>query len=241
MSVVRCCESAEELRREVAAHVVREASGRSPFVVAVSGGSMPTALSGLLDVDMNGWDVVFADERLVSLDSPDSNYKACMDALFARAPRPPRVHAVDVTRAPEAAAAAYDEKFRSLGGKVHLALLGAGPDGHTASLFPGHPLFVGDDDGRLVRCITDSPKPPPERVTLTRTALAAADSVVYVATGASKADLFAQLFRRKTGDDGTVSFVDSEPPLLPVARVRAKDGSATFFVDAPALAKVPSA
>ena len=79
---------------------------------------------------------------------------------------------VDTTLSPAEAAADYQSKLISVAGpqlKLDLLLLGAGPDGHTCSLFPNHPLLAEPPhpEGRIVAEITDSPKPPPERVTLT--------------------------------------------------------------------------
>lgn len=78
-------------------------------------------------------------------------------------------------------------------------LLGMGPDGHTASLFPGHPLL--QEQGVQVASITDSPKPPPERITLTFPVLNGAREVVFIAAGASKAPLFQAAFEA-AGDEG---------------------------------------
>jgi 6-phosphogluconolactonase len=96
-----------------------------------------------------------------------------------------------------------------------------GPDGHTCSLFPGHPLLL--EQHALVSPIEDSPKPPPRRITLTLPALAAARSVLFVAAGAAKAELL----RRVLANDSS----------LPAALVKPAAGgeSVRWFVDAAAV------
>ena len=96
-----------------------------------------------------------------------------------------------------AAAAAYAAELTSvLGSPVRLdfVLLGVGPDGHVASLFPTHDLLM--EQQQLVAAILDSPKPPPRRLTLTLPALADAERVVVVAFGDEKADVLREAIER---------------------------------------------
>ena len=111
-----------------------------------------------------------------------------------RCRRPTRSHP-DV----EAAAAAYDQLVRTHGaGDFDLVLLGLGPDGHVASLFPGFPQL--DVDDRIAVAVTGSPKPPPERISLTFTALNRTREVWFLVSGEGKADAVA----RALADEGSV-------------------------------------
>ncbi|KAJ7835307.1 hypothetical protein B0H13DRAFT_2108475 [Mycena leptocephala] len=117
----------------------------------------------------SGWQVFYADERVVPLDHPDSNHLACTNLLFSKVPIPQdNIHVLDTSLLSdlEELSDAYEkELIREFAQKdaarfpvFDLILLGMGPDGHTASLFPGHELLAEED--RL-------PKPPLQRITFT--------------------------------------------------------------------------
>lgn len=172
---------------------------RRPFRVALAGGTTPQALYELLASaeyrNRVAWEQVsffFGDERAVPPDHPDSNYRAADDALF----RPLDISDKNIYRMKaempdlDAAAADYERELRAAfeGEPVpsfDLIFLGMGPDGHTASLFPGSPALA--ERKRLVVPVTDAPKPPLRRFTLTIPVLNAAKLVLFMATGADKA------------------------------------------------------
>ena len=211
---------------------------RGKFTVALSGGSLPKLLGGLVDasgIKWKNWHVYYVDERVVPLDHADSNHKACMDNLFSKVDIPhDQIHHIDVSllHDVEELADAYEtELIREFAQKdaarfpvFDLILLGMGPDGHTASLFPGHPLLSEAD--RWVAYLEDSPKPPPKRITLTYPVINHAARVAFVAAGGEKADML-------------VDILDHPEKGLPAARVKpVSPGQLYWFSDDPATAKV---
>jgi len=179
--------------------------------------------------------VYYVDERVVPLDHPDSNHKACTDILFSKVPIPKeQIHAIDESLLDdlEELSDAYEKDLiREFAQKdsarfpiFDLILLGMGPDGHTASLFPGHELLSEED--RWVAYLEDSPKPPPKRITLTYPVINHASRIVFVAAGAEKAD--------------TLKAVLDTPEVgLPAARIKpVHPGQLYWFVDDAAAAKV---
>ncbi|QBX57161.1 6-phosphogluconolactonase [Nocardioides seonyuensis] len=140
--------------------------------------------------------VVFwwGDERFLPADSPDRNALQARQALLDHLPvDPANVHEVpasDAVASAEDAAASYSETMRSQGaGFFEVLMLGMGPDGHIASLFPGHPAVDAVDE--IAVAVHDSPKPPPDRVSLTFEAMDRARAVWFMVSGEGKADAVA--------------------------------------------------
>jgi 6-phosphogluconolactonase len=156
--------------------------------LALSGGSTVGQVYRQLGPKRPDWRDVhlwYGDERVVPLDDPESTHRLATETLDA----PGAVwHPLAVDLGCEGAAAAYGEE---LGDTVlDVALNGMGEDGHTASLFPGHPQLHATG---VAACVRDSPKPPPERVTLTLGKLNEARRIVLLVTGAQKAPTLARV------------------------------------------------
>uniref|UniRef100_A0A0D6R4W3 6-phosphogluconolactonase n=2 Tax=Araucaria cunninghamii TaxID=56994 RepID=A0A0D6R4W3_ARACU len=220
---------------------------RGAFSVLLSGGSLINALRKLTEtpylntIDWGRWHVLWADERVVAKDHPDSNYKLAYDNFLCKVPVVPgRVYSLNDSLSAEAAAEDYDTGLRQLvktgvvdmskNGdfpKFDLILLGMGPDGHIASLFPGHPLL--NEMEKWITFITDSPKPPPGRITVTLPVINSAANVAVVATGAGKAETLKRVLGGEQHDE-----------LLPVQMVSPADGKLTWFTDKEAAAKIIS-
>lgn len=176
-------------------------AGRVPQI-ALTGGTIAEAihreiarLSPGSEVDWTRVAVWWGDERFVAPDSPDRN------ALDARAafldvvgvPAEHRHEMPSTADAPDvdAAAASYSAELREHGaGAFDVLMLGVGPDGHIASLFPAHPGLEATD--AIAVGVTDSPKPPPERVTLTFEALNRSTAVWFLVSGDGKAEAVAR-------------------------------------------------
>lgn len=192
--------------------LVEAQSVHSPVHVALTGGTMGIQMLAavkdeeLIDaVDWSGVHLWWGDERFAG--NPDRNASQAREALIDSLPIPDEnVHEVarpsevaDV----EAAAAAYNDQVKDV--HFDVVILGVGPDGHLASLFPGRREIEVDGLGALP--VRNSPKLPPERVSLTREQLCAATEVWFVAAGQDKSGAIRDAIR------------PGEVPL-PVARVR---------------------
>ncbi len=191
----------------VVAAALREAvTARGVFLLALSGGSTPRSLYETLASppyrDSLPWAHVhffWSDERCVPPDHPDSNYRLAEEALLSRLPlREEQVHRLPgEVQPPEAAAARAEQEMRRFftGQKLRnglplfdLILLGVGPDGHTASLFPGRPALQERD--RWVIAEPDPARPPlVPRLTLTLPVLSAAREVVFLVAGEGKEEV----------------------------------------------------
>jgi 6-phosphogluconolactonase len=173
--------------------------------LALAGGETPRRTYELLAEQVDDWtgvEIWFGDERAVGPDDPESNYRMAEETLLT-GDAGPTVHRIEGERGAEEAAAAYasllQERLPSERGLplLDLALEGLGPDGHTASLFPGNPAVAADG---LCVAVHDAPKPPPDRITLTVPVLRASRSIVFLATGAEKAEAVGGLLGDPTPD-----------------------------------------
>ena len=186
---------------------------RDVFTIALSGGSLPSFLSSLpkvfasrdVDPQFAKWHVLLADERCVPETDGDSNLGALNKVLFSQIPDIPKsqIYGIDESLlgsgdgSTKAIAKAYEPVVTKVldlsGGKLDLAVLGFGPDGHTCSLFPGHALL--DEYSTLVASIEDSPKPPPKRITLTLKCLnERTRHAIFCGAGASKTPILDAVF-----------------------------------------------
>ncbi len=230
--------------------VGRDAIGaQGRFSVALSGGSTPKSLYSVLASSYANfaWNRVFlffGDERHVPPTDPDSNYRMVNETLLTRIPIPAENVFRVAAENPEAAAAALDYEarlrrfFELRPGerpserpserpgefpRFDLILLGVGPDGHTASLFPDSPAL--DEQSRLVVANWVA-KLNAHRITLTFPVLNRAAEVMFMASGADKADILHQVLENK-----------SAPPL-PSQRVQPSEGKLLWMLDEAAAAKL---
>jgi 6-phosphogluconolactonase len=201
--------------------------------IALSGGSTPEhayELAARSDADLSAATLWLGDERVVPEDDERSNLRMVRQALTDRLPeeRRPRLMPVDTSLGPDAAAAAYEALLLETIGwhpRLDLALMGLGPDGHTASLFPGQPA-VSETKRYAVGVPNAGMEPMVARVTLTLPLFNTAREVVFLVAGADKAPAVARVF-------GT-------PPdeSLPSALVRPGAGTLMVVLDEPAAAEL---
>ena len=181
-------EAAERCADVLATAIDSARTVRGVAHVALSGGSNVAQAYRLVGPKLPDWRDVhlwYGDERVVPLDDPESTHRLATETLDAPGAA---WHPLAVELGCERASAAYAEE---LGDTVlDVALNGMGPDGHTASLFPGHPQLTATG---IAVCVRDSPKPPPERMTLTLGKLNESRRIVLLVTGEQKAPMLARV------------------------------------------------
>jgi len=228
----------DEISRTATGIIVRQASASGsstgPFTLALSGGSTPRILhqrlshqsSAMSRVSWNKIHFFWGDERHVPPDHAQSNYRMACETLFDLTPVPVQnIHRVPAEE-PEAAAAAekYERELRSFFNleagqlpRFDCILLGIGPDGHTASLFPGTRAL--QETWRLV-VANYVEKFQTDRITMTAPVLSNAVQVIFLVSGKEKAEVLKEILEG-----------DYRPDLLPAQLIRPVHGKLLWLVD----------
>lgn len=206
---------AQAVARRTAEFLFEQASakariGGAPYVIALSGGSTPKRLYEVLaaapfaaDFPWSRVELFFGDERFVPPDDDDSNYNMVNRALLSHVPVPPEhVHRMPTDGDPAEAARIYQRDLQAVYGSdtMHhgrplfdVVLLGLGENGHTASLFPGTAVL----EERTAWVSTCTPHDAPHRrLTLTYPAINSSAYVLFLVTGAGKAEVLGKVRSR---------------------------------------------
>ena len=235
---IRILNTPQELSQAAAAEFISLAStairDHEKFSVALSGGSTPKSLYSVLATATLSWEKIFffwSDERHVPPDHPESNYRMAKEALLSIVPVPPenifRVRAEE--KDANVVAKDYEEALRSFFGlrpgefpRFDLILLGLGPDGHTASLFPNTAAL---NETKLLVVANWVEKFKANRITFTYPVLNNAACVIFLVSGADKADMV-----RTVLEDGRAD--------LPSQRVHPVNGRLLWLLDKGAASKL---
>jgi 6-phosphogluconolactonase len=181
--------SIEALRRAVCDAIVRSANEaiakRGKFSIVLAGGNTPRAVYRLLrdvKMDWSKWHIYHGDERCLPRDHEDRNSLMVEQVWLHYVSIPAnQIHDIPAELGPVAGAKTY-AKALSDTPTFDIVLLGLGEDGHTASLFPGHTVNNGAD----AVPVFNSPKPPPERISLSQSRLNNTREMIFIVTGAGK-------------------------------------------------------
>ncbi|KAL8223141.1 hypothetical protein R6Q57_020540 [Mikania cordata] len=216
----------------------KSVAAHGSFSVVISGGTLFDTTRKLLEppyissIDWSKWLIFFLDERVVPLDHPDSNYKLAYDGFLSKVPIPEcNIYPIKENLSPEEAADEYERQLKELVAnntlktspitgfaKFDLMLIGMGPDGHIASLFCWH--FQRFEKKKWVTFITNSPKPPPPRITFTFPLINSASEIALVVIGEEKTDAV----KVALGEHASYGYP------LPVQKV-SPEGNLTWFLD----------
>ena len=213
-----------EAARDAAAELLAHATQRGGHV-ALSGGSTPRPAyeaAARLEPDWSRVELWWADERCVPPADERSNYRLVRESLLDRLDKGAAIeHRIRGELAPEKAAEAYEAELRGV--VFDLVLLGIGPDGHTASLFPNDPAL-----DELRRRAVAVGRADVDRVTVTIPPLNASETIVFLVVGAEKAAAAARAFTGKPD------------PATPASLVRSASGTTIALLDRAAAAGLPA-
>jgi 6-phosphogluconolactonase len=219
------CSDADEVASVVANELVERA--RKGHSLVLTGGGTPRRayeLAAEREPDWSAASLWWSDERCVPPEDERSNFRLARESLLDRIEAPPReVQRIRGELGGEEAAREYDQLVR--GTRFDYILLGIGPDGHAASLFPCQPTL----EERERRAVPAEAKLEPfvERVTLTVPVLSAAPEVMFIVTGEEKADAVERAFARPPG------------PETPASLIRSTQGRTRLVADAAAASRLP--
>ncbi len=179
------------------------------FKFVLAGGSTPEKVYRLLaqgEADWSKWFIYYGDERCLPADHADRNSLMATRAFLDKVAIPAtQVFSIPAELGPEQAAKAYQHIVASAL-PFDMVLLGMGEDGHTASLFPGHQ----HPKGELAHAVYNSPKPPPERVSISAKALSNTGQLIFLITGANKQEAVKNW---RSGQDLPVAAIVPENPV----------------------------
>jgi 6-phosphogluconolactonase len=160
----------------------------SQFVLTLAGGSSVGGILELLSKEEISWDKVhifLADERIVPLDSSESNFKNLNEVFFSKIVIPEEnIHKLDISIGTDEALIKYQNEFKKSGGQPDLILLSSGEDGHVASLFPQHESIKNENENYIK--VENSPKAPNYRISLSKNTIKKSESAIVLFFGPSK-------------------------------------------------------
>ncbi len=243
MNEIEVCPDPQHLARVAAGHIARIAAEviavRGRFTIGLPGGSTPRLLFTLLSnlpwvrrIDWAHVHVFWGDERCVPPDHPDSNYRLAYETLLHHVPVPTeQIHRISGELPPAEAARSYEQTLRAFfpedasanpQPRFDLLLLGLGDDGHTASLFPGTLALT-----ETTRWVVENyvPRLDAWRITLTAPAINAAAHVIFLVSGAAKAEALQAVLRGPF-----------RPSAYPAQLIQPRAGQLLWLVDQAAAA-----
>lgn len=202
------------------------------FMIALSGGSTPAGVYEViaerfeLSVDWKEVQFFWGDERCVPASDPLSNYAMAKRTMLSKLPlKPAQIHRIAGELAPEAAALAYEEELRRAFNaapdelpRFDLVMLGLGDNRHTLSLFPGDTIALHETRRMVIPVKVDAD--PPNRITFTAALANHAQRLMFIATGAGKAEAVRDVLEGSR-----------EPDRFPAQLIAPEDGELVWMLD----------